>query len=651
MQFLNKKTFTILAQGFPRPASYQLVTFSYYFLRENKSTMSVEFSMFVGRVLQERYHVVARIPSRSDRETYVARSLLAQTEQPQYILKRLGGSLQQLDSLVEGLAQLQSDLARTPNLAQLCHYWYDEEQLWLAYDYIDGESLALVLPPAHGDGVIALLAEIVAILQPYHAQGLAHGNLHLGQLIRHRRDDRLLITDWGLESLVADRPPTPTADLQALGEIAVRVLTNNAHADPLDDRMWPQLVSAELAELIERLRRGEPDLSIVPLWLELGKMMHQRLQDKPPGPEDLENEDLNRELNQLQEQVDHQLRVGDAGGAIATCQRLIALDPNPLYFHNRGIIYAEQLQEYGRAIQDYDTALSLKPGLVHVYKNRAFAHWQLGHLTAALEDYDRTIELLPNLAIGYWERATLHRELGHLAAALADFNTFQTFNPYHLDCHIARGDLYAQQEEWAAALITYEQAIELDPDFAPAYYHRGNCRAAIADGAGALADFDRALHLDDSLVAAYQRRGALHYHQGAVDLARLDYERALALQPTALLHCQYAAIAPAVAQEHLERALSLEPHLALAYSQRAHWALQTQNWPQALADYTQVLELEPVTVHVLQRRGWVRQKLGDYGGAAIDYERAAHLALDRGQQQEYERAIAIANALRRAAFQ
>jgi tetratricopeptide (TPR) repeat protein len=240
----------------------------------------------------------------------------------------------------------------------------------------------------------------------------------------------------------------------------------------------------------------------------------------------------------MEKNMEQKLMDGDVQGAIEEYTKLIAVQPNPLYFHNRGIIYAQKLQNYQQAIQDYNTAISLNPHLAQAYTDRAYAHWQLGSLVAAIADYDR--------------------------------------------------------------------AISIDPQMAP----------------------------------AYQRRGAIHYQQGALEQARRDYLQAIILAPSAVLYYQYGLIADddRVAMDSFDRALALDSDFLKAYCQRATLA------------HKKALELSPELVECLCGRGIVRQKMTDYAGAISDYQRAANLYLDRGQQQEYEQLLKVIEALQRAVF-
>jgi lipoprotein NlpI len=123
-----------------------------------------------------------------------------------------------------------------------------------------------------------------------------------------------------------------------------------------------------------------------------------------------------------------------------------------------------QMQEYDRAIRDFDRALALRPGLVVAWKNRAIAHRGKGDYERSLADYDQAIVFAPNDARLITERGAGYVLLGDYARALKDF----------------------------------DRAIGLKPDHAPAIENRGRVHFYLGNFAQAAADLQRALTFDST---------------------------------------------------------------------------------------------------------------------------------------------------------
>jgi tetratricopeptide (TPR) repeat protein len=105
----------------------------------------------------------------------------------------------------------------------------------------------------------------------------------------------------------------------------------------------------------------------------------------------------------------------------------------------RGDEFSE-IQEYDRAILDYDQAIRLKPDYAKAYNNRGYAYYWKGDATQAIADYSQAIELRPNYAYAHNNRGAAYMASGHPDQAILDFS----------------------------------RAIQLQPDFPQAYTNRGN---------------------------------------------------------------------------------------------------------------------------------------------------------------------------------
>ena len=90
---------------------------------------------------------------------------------------------------------------------------------------------------------------------------------------------------------------------------------------------------------------------------------------------------------------------GEERGNIEICTKLInsgRLSGKKLAtaYNNRGVNYAG-LEQYKKAIADYDRAIKLDPREPYFYFNRAFAHEQLKQRARAIADYRMVLKLNP----------------------------------------------------------------------------------------------------------------------------------------------------------------------------------------------------------------------------------------------------------------
>ena len=85
---------------------------------------------------------------------------------------------------------------------------------------------------------------------------------------------------------------------------------------------------------------------------------------------------------------------------------------------------------------------------------------------------------------------------------------------------------------------------------------------------------------------------------------------------------------PGAARPHLERAVALDPNLAVAWSDLGLVAVMAADPPAATAAFARALELDPQLVTAWYNRGLMRLHAGELDAAAADLAEAARLAPD-----------------------
>jgi tetratricopeptide (TPR) repeat protein len=203
-----------------------------------------------------------------------------------------------------------------------------------------------------------------------------------------------------------------------------------------------------------------------------------------------------------------------------------------------------------------------------------------------------------------------------------------------------RGTAFAARRDFANAIADLTRACDLDPRNPEYFYQRGIVYRDNNQAEVALADFDRTLDLksDDlpALVARAQLRLRARDIAGATtDLGAAD--RAASKEDDIRLFLargyQDADMVPAsIAQyDRWIAAHDGDPRMADALNGRC-WvrALQGQELAAALSDCSTALKLSakqsPMSASVLNSRGLVRLRLGDYDKSIADYDDALKIA-------------------------
>ena len=124
----------------------------------------------------------------------------------------------------------------------------------------------------------------------------------------------------------------------------------------------------------------------------------------------------------------------ELASSMATCLALIQSRDETresrarTFFNTRGKRYLE-IEQYRRAIQDFDRAIELDPKDAEAFDGRGRAHVAQGENEAAIADYDKAIALKPDPAEAHFGRGIAGFLAGRFEAASADLATSAAARP------------------------------------------------------------------------------------------------------------------------------------------------------------------------------------------------------------------------------
>lgn len=98
-------------------------------------------------------------------------------------------------------------------------------------------------------------------------------------------------------------------------------------------------------------------------------------------------------------------------------------------YHNRGLCY-NGLEQFEKAIADFNKAIEVSPKMASYYNSRAFARHRKGEHDAALKDYDTAISMNDEDPAFLSNRGILYRDMGQYQKALDDFEQAIKLSPY-----------------------------------------------------------------------------------------------------------------------------------------------------------------------------------------------------------------------------
>ena len=141
-------------------------------------------------------------------------------------------------------------------------------------------------------------------------------------------------------------------------------------------------------------------------------------------------DDLGNAAAYIRAAANAKMNLGDYDGAIADCDRAIALDPDD-------------------------------PGGCNI---RGMSKWRKGDNNDAIADFDRAIELDPKHGMAYHIRGMIKGDQGNYEEAIADFDRAIELDITDADIYNWRGFAKMSIGDYSGAVADYDRAIALDPN-------------------------------------------------------------------------------------------------------------------------------------------------------------------------------------------
>ena len=246
-----------------------------------------------SNLLDGRYKVVSNIGKGGFGETYLAEDT-KRPGNPYCVVKQLKPTrtdekfLEVARRFFNTEAKTLETVGRHDRIPQLLAYFEANQEFYLVQEYIKGHSLGDELTPGKKLSepyAIALLKDVVEVLQFIHGFGVIHRDIKPGNIMRREADGRLVLIDFGavkqLETQIADSPetntvaigtsgyappeqlrgqPTLNSDIYALGMIGIQALLGlpsvQVPKDPVTQEvLWRDRVqvSDKLAAILDKM--------------------------------------------------------------------------------------------------------------------------------------------------------------------------------------------------------------------------------------------------------------------------------------------------------------------------------------------------------------------------------------------------------------
>ena len=156
------------------------------------------------------------------------------------------------------------------------------------------------------------------------------------------------------------------------------------------------------------------------------------------------------------------------------------------------------------------------------------------------------------------------------------------------------------RQEWRGSLGMLNAKIGKDPNNLNLHLLKAEANINLEQWDYALAEYGKILHADEKNLAALYFRAYVHMQQKHYDLARVDYESFLLLEPEhfearlGLAHVLQKLGRKAETTDELNRLIQMFPDSADAYAARAAYETEMKQYDIALYDWDEAIRRKPL---------------------------------------------------------
>lgn len=204
-------------------------------------------------------------------------------------------------------------------------------------------------------------------------------------------------------------------------------------------------------------------------------------------------------------------------------QKITKQPKNPSLYLKRGQIFF-QLHQFQKAINDFNTTLSIDDSIQQAYFGRGMALARNGQINEGIKDLSHFIKNNPNSSLAYTKRGVRYIWAGKLVNAKNDLLRAVKLDNQNSEAHDDLGVIYAQQKDFDNALKHFSLAIQYDPSYQKAYHNMAMAYILTNKPNQALSAVNKALVLDNdsrnSLMLKSEILNALGEKNKAVEVMR-----------------------------------------------------------------------------------------------------------------------------------
>ncbi|CAG8655684.1 20904_t:CDS:2 [Cetraspora pellucida] len=291
---------------------------------------------------------------------------------------------------------------------------------------------------------------------------------------------------------------------------------------------------------------------------------------------------------------------------------------------------------YNEAINLFTQILKEHPNSYIVRCNLAYAAYQIEDWDRAIEDLNHAISKNPRKARAYAFRGEVYRSRSMYDKALADLNKSVKIQKNSFALR-SRAEVYSSTQQYEKAILDLNLALNIDPKNIFILIQRAKVRCLLGLYDEALKDLNYTLESDKIVnVSILANRGEIYRIIGHYDLALADLEAALRYEENIFALEQRGLVYRAMgnnddALSDFERILRKNPLYFNAHKNIAEILTNLKEYKKVLIHANIILHIKPSDFQLLKIRGEAYHSLGFYDNAIKDYTSALEIVPNDGE--------------------
>lgn len=255
------------------------------------------------------------------------------------------------------------------------------------------------------------------------------------------------------------------------------------------------------------------------------------------------------------------------------------------------------------AINILDSLIELNGNFIDAYLERGKRMKDLEDIRQnfgyAIEDFNTYIKIRTKNSIAYFERGFAYLMTDKNKEAVADFDRAIRIKPDYAEAFAHRGYAKYKLDQWDGAENDLNTAVKIKPDYAEAYYWHGNFLYGWAKYPEAIEQFDKALKADPMYFEALNLRAAAKQFSNKYAEAVADFNLLATKQG-----------------DNFD-----------SYYNRAECYQVLNKHKEAIADWNKLIEKKEESSEVYLFRGISKRVLGQEAEAEADFEEAVNVTI------------------------